>query len=361
MIDVFLGTKAQYIKTAPLLRLMDERGVDYHLIDSGQHARFATALRRTLKVREPDVFLGGGGDITTVLQAAGWLTKYLAMTLCRPSLLKNRIFSRESTTCVIHGDTPSTLLALAMAKRAGKKVAHLESGLRSFRWYRPFPEEFIRSLCARFCDLHFAPSDWAEDNLKAMGVKGEVVNIGQNTNVEALYYALANSQPQAIAGRDYCVITLHRVETLLSRPRLEFVIEMVREISEQHHVLFVMHPPTERKLRDFGLLPALESLDNVQIKTLLDHGDFLRILAAARFIITDGGSIQEETFYLDVPCLVLRKETERREGLDSNVVVGNFDRKVIGAFLRDFRSYRAGRRVENRFSSRIVLDRLLAG
>ena len=71
-IHVFLGTKAQYIKTAPLLRLMDERGVPYRLIDSGQHAALSTGLRAELGVREPDYVLGGSKDITTVPQAMAW-------------------------------------------------------------------------------------------------------------------------------------------------------------------------------------------------------------------------------------------------------------------------------------------------
>lgn len=359
MIDVFLGTKAQYIKTAPLLRLMDARGVAYHLIDSGQHARFAVGLRRTLAVREPDVALGSEHDIVTVGQALQWFLRYLALTIFRPASLSRKIFSKESALCLIHGDTPSTLLALVMAKRAGKRVAHLESGLRSSCWYRPFPEEIIRRLCARYCDLHFAPTDWAEHNLREMGVKGEIVNIGQNTNVEALYHALARAKPQVPRMEEYCVITIHRVETLLSKSRLQFVIDLIREISERHQVLFVMHPPTARKMQDFGFLPVLESIPNVRIETLLEHADFLALLAAAKFVVTDGGSIQEESYYLDIPCLVLRKETERLEGLDSNVVLGEFDEKKIRYFVENFATYRSGNRVENQFSTRKVLDRLI--
>lgn len=356
MIDVFLGTKAQYIKTAPLLRLMDEREVAYRLIDSGQHARFSSGLRKALAVREPDVALGSEEDIATVAQALHWLLRYLAMTVFRPSRLNREIFSRESEICIIHGDTPSTLLALAMAKRAGKRVAHLESGLRSFRWYRPFPEELIRRLCAKFCDLHFAPSDWAEGNLRKLGVRGKVVNIGQNTNVEALYYALEQASPGADRPAKYCIVTIHRVETVLSKARLIFVINTIREISRRHHVVFVMHPPTARKIEDFGLRQSLEGIGNVTIETLMAHGDFLGLLSSAQFIITDGGSIQEEAHYLDVPCLVLRKETERREGLDSNVVLGEFDEEKVRSFVDGYAAYRSGKRVENQNATRRILD-----
>ena len=360
MIDVFLGTKAQYIKAAPLLRLMDEQGVAYRLIDSGQHARFSSELRKSLQIREPDVALGSGDDIATVSAALWWLLKYLFLTVFQPSRLKREVFSRGSTFCVIHGDTPSTLLSLAMAKRAGKKVAHIESGLRSFRWYRPFPEEMIRALCARYCDLLFAPSDWAECNLKKMGVTGEIINIGQNTNVEALYYSLAKTEPLSQEESAYCVVTVHRVETILSKSRLVFVANLIRELSQKLHVLFVMHPPTARKLEDFGLLPVLTGIENITVEPLMKHERFVQILSCARFVITDGGSIQEETFYLDVPCLVLREETERQEGLGSNAVMGGFDRDKIREFVENYASYHSGQRTENLFPSSIILKKLLS-
>jgi len=359
LIDVFLGTKAQYIKTAPLLRLMDEQGVAYRLIDSGQHARFSSELRKSLQVRVPDVALGSKEDITTVPAVLWWLLKYFLFAVFRPSKLKREVFSADSTFCVIHGDTPSTFLSLIMAKQAGKKVAHLESGLRSSCWYRPFPEELIRTLCAKSCDLLFAPSDWAQGNLEKMGVKGEVINIGQNTNVEALEYSLAKAEPLSLEVSDYCVITIHRVETILSKSRLVFVIDLIRELSQKHHVLFVMHPPTARKLEDFGLLPLLDVMKNVTVEPLIKHERFLQILSCAKFVITDGGSVQEETFYLDIPCLVLRKETERREGLGSNVVMGGFDRDKIAEFLQNFASYRTGKHIENLSPSHIILERLL--
>ena len=359
MIEVFLGTKAQYIKTAPLLRLMDAQNVAYRLIDSGQHANFSKELRKSLQVREPDIALGSGQDIATVSEALKWLIKYLLMTIFQPAILKREIFSPDSTLCVIHGDTPSTLLSLIMAKRAGKDVAHLESGLRSFRWYRPFPEEMIRTLCARFCDVLFAPSDWAQGNLEKMKAKGEIINIGQNTNVEALHYSLAQAEPIQQHVQNYCVVTVHRVETILSKSRLIFVINLIRDLSRKHHVMFVMHPPTARKLQDFGLYAQLESIENVSVEKLMKHGHFLQLVSSACFVITDGGSIQEETFYLDVPCLVLRKETERQEGIGRNAVMGSFDKDTIAYFLEHYDSYRSGKRVASLSPSTRILQRLL--
>lgn len=358
MIDVFIGTKAQYIKTAPLLRMLSEQREHYHLIDSGQHADFTRGLRASLGVKEPDVCLADNGDIASVGAAIVWMIKQLFTALFQPTYLREAVFSPGAGYCVIHGDTPSTLIALIMARRAGKRVAHLESGLSSFRWYRPFPEEMIRQLCARYCDLLFAPSDWAAANLEAMGVPGEIINIGQNTNVEALYYALGNART-APRNKPYALVTIHRVETILSRRRLTFTVELVRALTERLPVTFVLHPPTVRKLKDFKLMKTLEETGNLELLSLMDHGNFLSLLRDAEFVITDGGSIQEEAYYLDTPCLVLRSETERQEGLGENVQMGQFDRAVIENFIAQYTDFRRGERTANQRPSRRVLDKLL--
>jgi len=112
---VFIGTKAQYIKTAPLLRLLQEQNIKYNLIDSGQHAAFAPDLRRELGVKEPDVVLRSPGNIKTVAEAGFWFLRYILFALFRPRFVRREIFKNKPGICIIHGDTPSTLLALVSA------------------------------------------------------------------------------------------------------------------------------------------------------------------------------------------------------------------------------------------------------
>jgi UDP-N-acetylglucosamine 2-epimerase len=183
-LHVFLGTKAQYIKTAPLLRLLEARSVDHRLIDSGQHARLAASLRGELGLRAPDHVLGGEGDVESVPQALRWSAS-LATQLASPARLRRTVFGGSGGICIVHGDTPSTLLSTMMARRAGLRVAHLEAGLRSHSLLHPFPEEAIRLLVMRWSALLFAPDDTAVANLAAMGVRGRVVAVGANTSVEA--------------------------------------------------------------------------------------------------------------------------------------------------------------------------------
>lgn len=363
-IDVFIGTKAQYIKTAPLMRLMQARGIPYRLIDSGQHADLAIGLRKELGVKEPDVLLGSGESIETLASGIAWLIRYFALALFRPRQMAARFFSPSPGYCVIHGDTSTTLLSLFMAKRAGKKVVHIEAGLRSFNPFRPFPEELIRIICMRYADLLFAPSEWAYKNLMAMKAKGrakgKAINLGQNTNVEAVAYALDQPEVEKPGRTEpYCLITIHRLETIFRKVRLLFVIDLLERISVSRRILFIMHGPTRRVLEKNGLLARLEAIEGLEILPLQAHADFLKILDGAEFAITDGGSIQEESHYLNTPCLIMRSETERMEGMESNVCLAGFDADLIDEFLGDPARYRRGSKTLNAEPSKIILDTLL--
>lgn len=238
MIHVFLGTKAQYIKTAPLLRLLDASGLPYRLIDSGQHAALAVGLREELGVRTPDHVLASGRDVTSIPQAAGWAAKLFARLL-DGRRLRREVFGGHGGVCVVHGDTPSTLLSTLMARRAGLAVAHLEAGLRSRHLLHPFPEELIRVVVMRLASLLFAPDAEAVDNLRRMRVRGRIVALPGNTVAEALAHEL-DAPVTASDGHDDAgavVVTMHRVENLNRRERVESLVSLVERLADRKSVV----------------------------------------------------------------------------------------------------------------------------
>ena len=325
---MFIGTKAQYIKTAPLLRLMDERGVDYRLIDSGQHAALSVGLREELGVRAPDVVLGGDADVDTIPQAARWAAG-IARELIDRRALRREVFGGRGGICVVHGDTPSTLLSALLARRAGLEVAHLEAGLRSHSLLHPFPEELIRIVVMRLAGLLFAPDAEAVANLRAMRVRGRVVPLEANTVVEALARDVAGAPP---AGSGPAVVTMHRVENLNRRPRVDLLVDTVCRVAREQPVRFVVHGPTRETLRRTGADARLREA-GVELVPLAPHATFVKMLHAAPWVITDGGSIQEECAQLGVPTLLWRRRSERGDGIGENVVVSGYERGVIDAFL----------------------------
>jgi UDP-N-acetylglucosamine 2-epimerase (non-hydrolysing) len=355
VIHVFLGTKAQYIKTAPLLRLLDERGIAYRLIDSGQHAALSVGLREELGVRAPDHLLAAGRDITSIPQAAVWAAK-LAAQLLDGRRLRREVFGGQGGVCVVHGDTPSTLLSALMAKRAGLEVAHLEAGLRSGHLFHPFPEELIRVVVMRTADLLFAPDDEAVANLRRMRVRGEVVPLPGNTVTEALAHDLDDA---AEPGSGPVVVTMHRVENLNRRERVEQFVEAVESIAADRPVRFVLHGPTTETLRRRGLDRRLRAA-GVDLVPLAPHREFVAMLHAAPFVVTDGGSIQEECALLGVPTLLWRAATERPDGVDANVVVSAYDRARIAHFFDHPDAWRREPLERGARPSEVALDHLLA-
>ena len=330
VIHVFIGTKAQYIKTAPLLRLMDERGIAYRLIDSGQHARISAMMREELGVRAPDYVLGGSEDVASIPKVLLWSLK-LATRLWSRQRLRDDVFGGRGGICVVHGDTPSTFLATLLARRAGLSVAHLEAGLRSYRLTHPFPEEVVRIVTMRLASLLFAPDATAVENLKKMRVKGRILALSGNTSLEAVRAALGD---ESFPHTGPVIVTMHRVENLHSASRVEQFVALAERIAKRYSVRFVVHEPTEIILAKRGYDDRLEAA-GVEMRPLAGHSEFVRMLAAAPFVVTDGGSIQEECALIGMPTLLWRERSERPDGLDANVVASRYDSEIIERFLAD--------------------------
>lgn len=333
MIHVFIGTKAQYIKTAPILRRLDAERIPYNLIDSGQHAALSRVLRRELLVREPDVVLRVGDDITSPGSAVVWMARTLGQGLLRPSRLRRTLFRDADGVCLVHGDTPTTLLAMLLARRAGLRVAQIEAGLRSYDYLNPFPEELIRVLVMRRSQVLFAPSEWAATNLERMGLGDRCVRVGGNTVVQALAYSLQSPAQSPRPFDVYGLVTVHRVENLYRRGQLAMIVGLVLELAERRPLVFVLHPPTEARLARLGLLSQLRAHPRIHVLQLLPHREFVHLLQGAEFVLTDGGSVQEECASLGKPCLLLREATERPDGLGANVQISGLRREAIPEFM----------------------------
>lgn len=334
-LQVFLGTKAQYIKTAPLLRLLDDHGITYRLIDSGQHGELSTLLRTSLGVREPDLRLGAQTDVNSITEAIGWSMRLVAR-LPSKRRLRSEIFDADAELCVVHGDTPSTLLSTLMARRAGLRVAHLEAGLRSRSLMHPFPEELIRLAVMRLSDLLFAPGDSAAANLDAMQVNGRVIPLMANTTVDALEYAGFGAREPASGP---VIVTMHRVENLHRRSARDGLVSLAHRLAHDHDVIFMTHGPTRQVLTKSGAARVLKSA-GVKLRPLVSHAEFVPLLEEAPFVVTDGGSIQEECAVIGVPTLLWRKRTERTDGLGRNVVLSAYDPREVERFLANPEAFR---------------------
>jgi UDP-N-acetylglucosamine 2-epimerase (non-hydrolysing) len=334
-INVLLGTKAEMIKVAPVIKELENRGVPFRLIETGQHGAYLNELREEFQIREPDVRLGKEKDVDNLFEAFKWFGGLIRI-LANRKRVRKQIFSAPSGICLIHGDTPSTLIGALLAKRAGFQIAHLESGLRSKSFLHPFPEELIRVAVMKLSDVLFAPDEKAVSNLLALKVKGRIEQTTTNTGIESLEENI--QEVERASGP--VVATLHRVENLHNKKRLEGFLKLLERIVQKgQKVLFVVHQPTQEVLNKKGSIKKIEAT-GIEMVSLMQYKEFIKKLAAAPYVITDGGSIQEETAHMGIPCLLWRRKTERKNGLDQNVVISEYNEKICETFLDNFENYR---------------------
>ena len=181
MIHIIIGTKAQLVKMAPAMVLLADRGIPYNFIYTGQHRDTIEEMLEDFGVKKPDVILYKGQDITSASSMIFWFCRILFLSLVR----KQAIFRGDNQGIVlVHGDTFSTLLGALMGRIAGLKVGHVESGLRSYHLFHPFPEEITRILTFRLSHILFCPGDWAMKNVAS--IKKEKINIQANTLYDSL-------------------------------------------------------------------------------------------------------------------------------------------------------------------------------
>jgi UDP-N-acetylglucosamine 2-epimerase len=276
-----------------------------------------------------------------------------------PKRIYRKIFKNQGGVCLIHGDTLTTLISLLYAKRCGLSVAHVEAGLRSFNLFDPFPEEIIRLVTMRFSDLLLAPSTWAFQNLCKMGYHAKAVNIGANTGLEIVTIVQDRLTRQRQDNNPYAVVTIHRVETIYSRSRLIKVVDIIERIAQERKVFFILHEPTRQQLVRFNFLSKISQNDAIEILPILPYVEFLGLVVGSDYVVTDGGSVQEECYYLDKPCLILRSKTERIEGVGENVFLSEFDPRQIDRFWELFPILKRKSINQDIRPSDVIIDHLL--
>ncbi|MDP2947278.1 MAG: UDP-N-acetylglucosamine 2-epimerase, partial [Nanoarchaeota archaeon] len=324
MIHVILGTKAQLIKMAPVMKELADRNIGYNFIFTGQHKETIGELIEVFKLKSPDYTLYNGADITKISQMFFWILKCLWQTIKN----KKIIFKNKKGIILVHGDTASTLLGTLMAKIGDLKIGYIEAGLRSFNLLSPFPEEIVRRITSRLADYHFCPGAFACGNSEKY--KGEKINTKENTLLDSLGWVIKNEDKidVNIPEEKYCLVSIHRFENIFNRKRLSYILGIFKEIFGIR-ILFILHKPTKEKLIVFGFYEGLEKDPRIELRPRYDYFRFIKLLRNSEFLITDGGSNQEESYYLGKPCLVMRKTTERKEGLGKNVIISEYNQEVI--------------------------------
>lgn len=357
----FIGTEAELIKLFPLILLTEKRNTPYCIIASGQNNILKSRVLAAANGGKVAVELSKETDIHK--STMGLFLWFLSTAISAKKSIMKALpdVSFKGSIMVVHGDTVSTLMGAWLGKRLHMKVAHIEAGLRSHNYFNPFPEEIDRVLTSKFSDISFAPGKDACENLKR--VRTEIVDTCFNTVIDSLAFSESNpcedESIKALLKKDYFVFVMHRQENLANSKIVSKAVNCVREVAQKRHCVFILHKLTEVVLEKLGLLEDLQNDSNITLLPRKEYFDFMKLLANSQFVITDGGSNQEELCYMGKPCLILRSCTERSDGIGENAVLYSGEMSDIKTFADNYNKYARDAVKINRSPSDIILNELL--
>ncbi len=320
-IVVVAGARPNFVKVAPILRALAARApsIPRELVHTGQHydAGMSEVFFRELAIPTPDAQLNVGSGPDGV-QTARVLAAFEEHLMGRP--LPRGV--------VVVGDVSSTLACALAAVKLGVPVAHVEAGLRSYD--RTMPEEINRLATDAISDLLLTSEPSGGANLRREGVTEERIRFVGNVMIDTLVRELAAARAlgmpasRALKPGAFALATLHRPSNVDATDRLESLVAFLERLSLRIATVFPAHPRTRASLERFGLMDRVRACRGLTLTEPLGYRENLGLMADAKLVVTDSGGIQEETTFLGIPCLTLRRSTERpvTVSLGTNTVVG---------------------------------------
>lgn len=316
-----VGARPNFIKAAAVFRALSEDSqVEQVILHTGQHydVNMSSVFFNQLGIGTPRFNLGVGSG-SHAQQTAEIIGRFEPIALAeRPDWV------------LVYGDVNSTVAAALVCSKIRIKVAHIEAGLRSFD--RTMPEEINRILTDQLADLLFTTSEDGDRNLAREGIARERVHFVGNVMIDTLIRMLpqaASATPADIPER-FILVTLHRPSNVDDPDWLTDMLRMLLTLSEKLPILFPIHPRTRKQI-PAAWLGMSES--GIRFTDPIPYLGFIGLQQKARLVITDSGGIQEETTFLQVPCLTVRENTERpiTVSIGTNEVVGRNVDKIAAA------------------------------
>ena len=331
-----VGTRPEAVKMAPLINLLKSRPAEFdvHVCATAQHRQMLDQVMNAFDV-------GYDTDLD-IMQHGQTLTQVTTRAL---SGLEGVLKEVQPDIVLAQGDTTTVLAASLAAAYAQIAFGHVEAGLRTDNKFDPFPEELNRRLTTQITDLHFAPTDQSKRNLLRDGVKEEAIYLTGNTVIDALLQVTGGGQKaREENGQRMILVTTHRRENL-GEP-LKNIVGALSDILAKFpdaHIVYPMHKnPAVREV----VKAELGENARVELIEPLDYLPFVKAMERAHLILTDSGGVQEEAPALGIPVLVLRRTTERPEGVDAGTanLIGTERADIVNAaskLLADDQAYAA--------------------
>lgn len=367
-----VGARPNFMKMAPLHKelLKHKNKVLHKIVHTGQHydKQLSEVFFKQLGLPKPHINLGVGSG-SHAEQTAETMVKF-----------EKVILKEKPDLVLVYGDINSTLAASIVCAKIlqnGKPVpvAHIEAGLRSFD--RNMPEEINRIVTDSLSNYLFVPEEDGMINLHKSGIDNSKIFFVGNIMIDSLVGYLPKAikseilKELCITKRNYALVTLHRPSNVDSKVNFLKILKIFKHINRLNpdlDIVFPVHPRTIKMVEKFRLYKELDKIKNLIISEPIGYIDFLSLTANSKFVITDSGGIQEETSFLNIPCLTLRENTERPITIKhgSNILCGSNEDKIVNEMEKIFKGNAKNRRklkyYDGNTASRIVkviIDKIL--
>lgn len=302
---IVVGTRPEIIKMSPVVRACQEGGIDFFILHTGQHYSYNMdgLFFEELELPQPKHNLSVG---------SGSFAEQLGKMLLG---MEKALVAEKPDWVLAEGDTNTVLAAALSSTNLHIPFAHVEAGLRSYNFF--MQEEKNRVIADSVAALLFAPTEHSASILRKEGKDGGKVFLTGNTVVDAVSHYLALAEKKValaqfkLQPKGYFLVTIHRAENTDSKEVLSELLNALGKVYAEHKLplVFPIHPRTRGKIASFGL--AVPS--GVELIEPVGFFEFLILEKNSRLVLTDSGGVQEESCIMKVPCVTLRKDTERPE------------------------------------------------
>lgn len=321
-IITILGARPQFIKAAAVSAHFKDHFNEI-LVHTGQHydSNMSDVFFEELSIPKPKYHLNVGSG------------SHGAMTGAMLIEIEKVLEAEQPDFVLVYGDTNSTLAGALAASKMLIPVIHVEAGLRSFN--KAMPEEQNRILTDHISDLLFVPTQTAVNHLKTEGITKGIHLVGDVMYDGILHFTKIAEEKSSILEkldlpeRSYLLCTIHSAENTNDINRLRCIFEALSESGET--IVLPLHPRTLKYVKEYGINLGV----NIRIIEPIGYLDMVLLESKAKKIVTDSGGIQKEAFFLGIPCITMRDETEWVETVENgwNVLVGADKARIKEAIL----------------------------
>jgi UDP-N-acetylglucosamine 2-epimerase (non-hydrolysing) len=311
-IMLVFGTRPEAIKMCPLVNELKKRNkLNIKVCVTGQHRQMLDTVLNDFNI-SPDYNLSIMKEQQTLFDTT---TNVLEK-------IKDVLEREKPDIVLVHGDTVTAFATSLACFYLKINVGHVEAGLRTYNVYSPYPEEFNRRAISIIATYHFAPTETVKQNLLKEGVESSKIFVTGNTVIDALQTTIKKEyvHPELEWAKDskLIILTAHRRENI--GKSMEQMFRAIKKIVYEHDDVKIIYPIHMNPIIRETANEILASCERIHIIDPLDVFDFHNFLAQSFMVLTDSGGIQEEATSLGKPVLVMRDETERKEGIEAGTL-----------------------------------------